>query len=167
MNEIEFQKLMEESWRRKLAPPEEAALKTYLATHFDARALWEEESGLNQSLAKLPDIPVSTNFTSRVLQAVERDLAHAARSEGGIVPWLKLNWLPRVAIVSLFAYAGFISVQQYSTAKRTEMARTEIARDVAAVSSAAAFPQEWLRDFDAINRLSQPPVDDELLAALQ
>lgn len=166
MNDIEFQKLMEASWRRNLSASEQAALNNYLATHTDRRALWDEEIGLSDALAKLPDVSVSTNFTSRVLQAVESDIAEKSRSQRRL-SWLKFNWLPRAAVVALFVCGGFISVREYRTAKWTEMARTEIARDVATVSSAATFPQEWLQDFDAINRLSQPPVDDELLAALQ
>jgi len=41
-----------------------------------------------------------------------------------------------------------------------------LARDVATISQ-AVVPQEWLQDFEAINRLSHPSVDEELLAALR
>lgn len=162
MSENEFQNLIEASWRRALTAQEEAALKEYLAVHSEARMILDEELALSCVVRALPDVPVSTNFTSRVLQAVERDTMPSARATQGVISWLKRNWIPRIAIASLFVCAGFVSVQEYRTSKRTE-----IARDIAAVSGAATFPQEWLQDFDAINRLSQPPVDNELLAALE
>jgi hypothetical protein len=159
MNKAEFEKLKEASWRRKLTDEEQTALNGYLAAHFEERALWPEESGLNQMLAGLPDAPVSTNFTARVLQAVERDATSASRRSHGIFHWLKLNWVPRIAVMIVLVCGGFVSLQRYH--------RVQIAHDVAAVSSVATVPPQWLQDFDAINRLSQPPVDNELLAALQ
>lgn len=156
MNEAEFQKLKEASWRRKLTAEEQAALDNHLEERFS----WEEEAALNQLIGKLPDAPVSTNFTARVLQAVERESATVPRArERGLVHWFRMNWLPRIAIPAFLIFGGIISVQQYK--------RTQIANDVAVVSSAATVPPQWLEDFDAISRLSQPPVDHELLAALE
>ncbi|MEO5803488.1 MAG: hypothetical protein ABIR24_08145 [Verrucomicrobiota bacterium] len=159
MNEIEFDKLKETNWRRKLTAQEDAALNLYLAAHPAARSQWEEEFGLRQLLGNLSDAPVATNFTTRVLQAVERDAELRARHERGVFHWLKFNWLPRIAVASLLICGGVLSVQQYN--------RTQIAKGIVAISSAANVPQQWLQDFDAITRLSQPPVDNELLAALQ
>ena len=65
--------LRESSWRRKLTEAEQAELRAYLAAHPDARADWEMESALNAALTRLPDAPVPSNFTARVLQAVERE----------------------------------------------------------------------------------------------
>ena len=160
MNEIEFEKLREASWRRKLTAREEAALRTYLAMHAAARPRWEEEASLNEFLGKLPDAPVSNNFTSRVLQAVERENSPGA-SRHGVFDWIRFSW-PRIAVASALIGAAVFSVNQYRAVKRTE-----IARDIVTMSQAATVPQEWLQDFDAINRLSRPPVDDALLAALQ
>ena len=161
MNEIEFEKLKEASWRRKLTAQEEAALNNHFARHAEARTQWEEESGLSELLDKLPDAPVSTNFTARVLQEVQREAGPRFGREHGILRWPRFNWLPKIAVASLIVCGGFVSLQQYK--------RTKIAHDLVAVSSAATatLPQQWLEDFDAISRLSQPPVDNELLAALQ
>ena len=161
MNENEFEKLREASWRRKLTEEEEAALRGYLATRAAARAQWEEESGLNEYLARLPDAPVSSNFTSRVLLAVARETSPGTTRVQGVSGWIKLRW-PRIAFVSVLIGAMALSVGQYRAVKRTEMAL-----DVVTVSRAAKVPHEWLQDFEAISRLSQPPVDEELLAALQ
>ena len=160
MNEIEFEKLREASWRRKLTAQEEAALRVYLAIHPAARSQWEEESSLNDFLGKLADAPVSSNFTSRVVQAVEHE-THASTSRHGVFNSIKFSW-PRIAIASVLICAAVFSLNQYRALKRTE-----IAHDIVTMSQAATMPQEWLQDFDAINHLSRPPVDDELLAALQ
>lgn len=160
MNEIEFEKLRQAGWRRKLTAQEKAVLRAYLSLHAAVRADWEEESGLNEFLAKLPDAPVSSNFTSRVLQAVERETS-ASAPHRGVFHWIKFSW-PRVAVASALLGVAFFSVSQYRAVKRTQ-----IARDIVTMSQAATVPQEWLQDFDAINRLSRPPVDDALLAALQ
>lgn len=160
MSQSEFDKLKEAGWRRKLTAEEEAALNEFLESHFEERLQWQDESGLNELLAALPDAPVSSNFTAQVLNAVEREARAANRRSGrGVLHWLRFNWLPRIAAVILLVCGGAISLQQHR--------RAEIARDVAAVSSVAAVPPQWLQDFDAINRLSQPPIDNELLAALQ
>ena len=62
-------------------------------------------------------------------------------------------------MAALLVSVGLISFQQYK--------RTQVAEDVKAVSTVAMVPSTWLEDFDAINRLSPPPVDTELLAALE
>jgi anti-sigma factor RsiW len=162
MSEIEFEKLREASWRRKLTTQEEAALNRYLATHAEARTQWEEESGLNELFGKLPTAPISTNFTARVLQEVQRDAERNSQRKHGIFHWIRFNWLPRIAFASLLLCGGIVSVHQIRVAQRTQ-----IARDIATVSSAATVPQQWLEDFEAIDHLSQPPIDNELLAALE
>jgi hypothetical protein len=161
MSESEFNKLKETSWRRKLTPREEAALADFLAGHLEERLGWETELRLNQMLNGLPDAPVSSNFTSQVLQAVEQDVLKTSRgsTRKSLAHWFRFNWLPRIAIATFLFGGGILSLQQYK--------RVQVAHDVAAVSSVAAIPPQWLQDFDAINRLSQPPIDDELLAALQ
>ena len=161
MNEIEFEKLRETSWRRNLTADEAAAVRSYLAMNPAARAGWEEESSLNEFLGQVPDVPVSSNFTARVLQAVEGEISRSAPRPRGVFGWVKLRW-PRIAAASAMAFVIAFSAFQYRELKREQMAR-----DIVAMSQAAKVPQEWLQDFEVINRLSQPPVDEELLAALQ
>jgi hypothetical protein len=162
MNDIEFQQLREESWRRKLTAQEELSLRDYLATHSEARANWAEESALNQLLGTVPDAPVSTNFTTRVLQNIASEEGRSQRDHVSFFRWPRLRWIPKIIVGGAFVGAAIFSVGQYREAKRTE-----IARDISAVSQAATVPQVWLQDFEAIRHLSQPQVDDELLAALQ
>ncbi len=71
-NDGSFSRLRETSWRRKLTETEAAELRTRLAADPAARADWEVESALNAALDRLPAAPVPTNFTARVMQAVDR-----------------------------------------------------------------------------------------------
>src|SRR6516225_12355183 len=56
-------------WRRKLTEAERAELQTKPDNHADL----EFESRLTEELDRLPDKPVPSNFTARVLQAIERE----------------------------------------------------------------------------------------------
>ncbi len=67
MNDPLFNKLREASWRRPLTASEEAELRAWLAAHPEARAEWESDTALNDLLSRVPNAPVPTNFTTRVL----------------------------------------------------------------------------------------------------
>src|SRR5262245_543785 len=100
-------KLQEAGWRRKLTPAEEAELQAWLAKHPEAQADWKAEVGLNEGLRGLPDAPMPSNFTARVLQAVEREEAAAGRPA---LTWKSTwNWLlPKAAFVAaVFGVALF------------------------------------------------------------
>ena len=81
-NDPIYNRLRELSWRRELTAAEEAELRAWLAAHPEAQADWEAEAGLNEALRQLPDAPVPSNFTARVLQAVEREAALRERRRG-------------------------------------------------------------------------------------
>jgi len=161
-NDPIYNHLRELSWRRKLTETEQAELRAYLAANPDARADWEMESALNAALTRLPDTPVPSNFTARVLQAVERE---EARPHGWSWRW---NWhtlVPRVAfaaVVITFTGLAFHHHEIYSQ-------RAALARSVAFVTGGQPAPSpEALENFDAIRRMSQPQhADDELLALMQ
>jgi len=161
-NDGPFTKLRELSWRRKLTETEQADLHAQLAADAGARDDWAMESALNTALDRLPDAPVPSNFTARVMQAVERE---AARPRAGSWSW---NWqvlVPRIAVaVMVVGFAGLV-YQRHESAKRTELAR-----DITLLAKAQPLPGvEALKNFDAIQRMSQTstPADDELLALLK
>lgn len=169
MNESEYQALIEASWRRSLTDDEQARLDAWLRVHPEAHNEWEVESALNRLLEQLPEAPVSSNFSARVLQAVERESAAAARRESkSILDRLK-QWLwrpaPRVAWALLVAGLLGFGYHQHQTNVRGEMARgLSVLANVATLSDPAV-----LQDFEAIKRLgeSAPGDDEELYALLQ
>ncbi len=117
---------------------------------------------LRQLLARLPDAPVASNFTARVLQAVEREESRAARRS--IFNW---NWhalLPRIAVASAVMLFAGLTFHHYELAGQ----RTRLAKDVALVAETPMPSVDALKNFDAIRRMSQPArADNELLALMQ
>jgi hypothetical protein len=147
--------LRESLWRRKLSDAERTELRT--------RPELELEARLTDALAQMFNAPVPSNFTARVLDAIELEEARSARSRGWHWNWRRL--LPRVsvtAVVLVFAGLGL----QYHEA---ELQRAEMIKSLSMVASAETVPDvDALNNFDAIQRMSQSGrADNELLAALQ
>lgn len=124
----------------------------------------DERSQLRELLARLPDAPVASNFTARVLQAVELEADRPERT--GIFSWLRLRpriLLPRLAMAVCVLTVAGLSFQQYQVIAQRQL----LVRDVARVATAQPVPSvDALKDFDAIQRLSQPAQPDEKLLAL-
>jgi anti-sigma factor RsiW len=163
MNGPRYNRLLEQSWRRKLTAAEEAELRAWLAAHPEAQSDWEAEAGLNEALGRLADAPMPTNFTARVLQAVELEGATEPRGRA----WAWQSWrffLPKAAAAAVVLGAGLLAYHQHEVTKRMELAQC-----VAAVSEVAALPSpDALQDFEAIRRLNPTaPADEELLTLMQ
>ncbi len=142
-------------WRRKLSKTEREALR--------AQPELELETRLTEALAKIPDAPVSSNFTARVLDAIELEESRAARSRGWHWNWHSL--LPRIAVATAVLLFAGISLQRYEVHSN----RIALAREVASVAASQPLPNvDALENLDAIQRMSQSShADGELLAALQ
>ena len=162
MNQPDPTKLREAGWRLPLTDAEQAQLRAALAKDPGALADFEAEVELTRALAKLPVAPVSSNFTARVLQAVELELKRGGRQpENSLLAWLRLGWLPKAAVAALLVCAGLAGYQ-----RQTIVARARLAHEVAAVSAASAAMSSP-EDFEAIRLLNKPAsADTELLAAL-
>ena len=159
-NDAFLSKLRESGWRRKLTEVELAELRARLAADPGIRADWELETALNAALARLPDAPVPSNFTARVLEAVERE---EVRPRGRNWNWRVL--VPRIAFATvLVAFTG-LAVHHHEIYSR----RIALVKSVAQVAGGQPVPSpEALENFDAIRRMSQPQhADDELLALMQ
>ena len=115
---------------------------------------------LDALLLALPDRPVASNFTARVLQAVERGEKQPRKLSGQLLRF----WLPRAAVAVLALGLGMFGYLQYD-----HHARAKLAKSVAAVSQVSSLPRpDVLQDFEVVLRLSRtPPADEELLALLQ
>lgn len=165
MHELEFQHLLETARHRALTPAEQAGVDAWLAAHPEARAEWEEDRQLDALLRRLPDAPVSSNFTAQVLARVQREAA-APEQRNVSTHWL-FRWLPRPRLALAVAAVALLPLVawQWRVQKRAQLADS-----VAALSGVAAVPtMEMLADFDAIVRLSAlPPNSDAgVLTALQ
>jgi anti-sigma factor RsiW len=167
MKDSAYQDLLDTSLRRPLTAEEAAAVRGHLQAHPEARDAWEEDQLLTEGLRRLPEVSVSSNFTSRVVHAVERAAARDRRRRRS-ARWRAVftfgrAWQAAFALLALGV--GVTVVYQH----RLDV-RSEVARNVAAVSTFATLPSlELLQDFDSINTLPPPPLRDadELLAALK
>ncbi|MDD5139674.1 MAG: hypothetical protein PHY43_05360 [Verrucomicrobiales bacterium] len=151
--------LRELLWRRKLTEAERSELRARPEISADL----ELESRLSETLAKIPDAPVASNFTTRLMQAVE--LEESRRSRKWSFSW---NWhtlLPRVAVTAAVVLFAGLTFHHYELTSQ----RTALAKNVALVAGSLPSPGvDALKNFDAIQRMSQPAhADEELLALLQ
>jgi negative regulator of sigma E activity len=140
-------------WRRKLSAAERSGLTPEL----------DLEARLTSALAKIPDAPVASNFTARVLDAIELEEKQAARSRGRGWNWHAL--LPRVAVAAAVLIFAGVSIQRYEANSQ----RFDLAKNVALVAAAQPLPSmDALENLDAIRRMSQSAhADGQLLADLQ
>jgi anti-sigma factor RsiW len=166
MNGTDHQELLKAGSRCELSPEEAARLQERLSRHPEEKLFWEDELRLNELLRRLPEVPVSSNFTALVLQEARRQ--PEARPER---PWWRrlpkphwsAPWKTATAALLLMGVGLTYHQHQLST-------RAELARNLAAFSQVADLPSiELLKDFEAIQHLHVVPgdVDLELLLALQ
>ena len=160
MNQSEFDNLLQTAHERDLTDGELARLERWLAANPADQAEW---AALDHLLATLPDTPVATNFTARVLDEVRRaETAHPALGQA----WWQRLLAPQFRPVQIAAAAtlamviGGVGYQSHLNQSRAEMA--------AAVASIAEFPPGFLADFEAIGAVAQADaIDEELWAALK
>jgi negative regulator of sigma E activity len=111
-------------------------------------------------LSRLPDAPVASNFTARVMQAIEREEMNQSR-------WRFFGWRWQAVVPRLAAAAVIVGLASFTFHQHELYARqVALAKDAALVVSSQPLPSvEALKNFDAIQRMSQPAhPDDELLA---
>jgi len=178
MSDLEFERLIETSLRRPLSGAEKVQLQEHLEQNPASRAVWEEESELNRLLGKLPDAPLPSNFTARVLGALDRE-APIVRTRWQLLQWLqparpagRIAW----ACAMVLLMVGIASRQSHLAARaRMAASVTRVAEGVESTASLAQLPSvELWRDFESISRLpvgrgDRPGIgaDEELLAALR
>jgi hypothetical protein len=159
-----YERLLELSWKRKLTPAEVEQLRALLAAHPESQIQWEAEMALSDALARLPEAPVPTNFTARVLQASALAAAVESRQRQPVWhAWFRpARWLPRAALAAVVMGSGLVAYRQVQVSRRNELVRS-----VAAVSEVSSMPSpKILEDFDAIRAMSPAPAADEQLLTL-
>jgi hypothetical protein len=166
-----FQRLLETSWQRTLTCAEQAELEAWLKAHPEAATDWEAEAILTSSLARLPDAAVPSNFTSRVLHAVELEAA-AERRLGISSGWWqnalrRFRWAIGTAFASLALVVG-VGVHNHHRHRQAELTKQqELVKTLELVTHVNALPNaEVLTNFEAIRLLGQGPQPDEQLLAL-
>ena len=161
-----YQRWLETGWRRPLSESEAADMRDWLEAHPQVRPEWEIEEQLNRALLDLRDVPVASNFTARVLQAVESDASRRGgwRVAAWRLRWRSLGWTPKVAVVVAVFGFGVLSVRHSQV-----QTRQQVARGIARLADVQQRPSpDILLDYDAIRASAKaPPPDQELLTLLK
>ena len=165
MTESEYTQLSEAAWRRPLTGEEKARLRSHLIDHPGAHDGLEEEVALSKLLSDLPDGPISSNFTARVLKSIELE-GRTERTQGPPTWLVRLrSWLPRFALAALVVGLGGLGFQQHQLYSLREKAAS--VEFVSKMATTLPDVQMW-EDFDAIAKLGQtavPSSQDEILWA--
>ena len=168
MNPPELVRLMELARRRVLTEREQTQLNTLLAAYPEAWPERQDEQALARLLRRLPGAPLASNFSARVMRAIELEDAQSARTArqpvGRFRGWFaRLSWSTVAVALSLTGWVQYRAWQ-----------RAEYARSVTTISEVAALPSvEVLRDFDVVQSFTRAPsateteADLKLLALLQ
>ncbi len=120
------------------------------------------QNEIRELLARLPDAPVPSNFTARLMQSVELEDSRQSRKWSFSWDWHAL--LPRITVTAAVVLFAGLTFYHYENSSR----RAALARNFALVAGAQPLPSvDALKNFDAIQRMSQPRADDELLALMQ
>lgn len=122
----------------------------------------EMDARLDTLLRRLPDKPVPSNFTTRVMRQIERETSPARPRASRWNFWHKL--LPRAATAAVLLSVGLFSLHTYR-----EHQRMELAHSLATVSKVDPLNDpDVLINFEAIKRMSQTrSADEELIALMQ
>ncbi len=169
MKQPELDLLIDLARRRVLTNEERARLNQILEVNPGGWPNRDEELALTGLLDRLPAAPLASNFSARVMQAIELAEADSGRTAKRR-SWLNLRgWMGRLAWSTAAIALSLTSWTQYRTWQRTEYARS-----ITAISEVAAVPSvEMLRDFEVIHTFARVPTaveaeaDISLLAALQ
>ncbi|HWD20305.1 MAG TPA: hypothetical protein VHB20_13610 [Verrucomicrobiae bacterium] len=138
---------------------EKADLQEFLAARPQLSEDWQAEDKLSHLLARLPSVPLSSNFTARVLAEAQR-----AAAPERTTPWFWRGWRPRLALGLAMVGVGFFSFHEFRAMEQARAARAL----VAASRLAALPPIDWMHNFDTIQRLDKVKVaDEELLSVLE
>jgi hypothetical protein len=168
MNEDSFNQMLEIAARRKLTVAEEAELQQQIAMRPDRQSAWEQEMGLNHALDQLPDTALSSNFTARVMLAIDLEERRSARKQRQPL-WERLGairFAKATVMGALVLFAGLATYQQY----RLNVQSTEVTEDLVSLAKLHQLPTvQMLKDFEAINGFGQRSSmsDEKWLAALQ
>lgn len=170
MKDAEMNELVARALRGELSAGEKREFERQLKEDAALREMWRAERALENALGRLPNAPVSSNFTHLVVQQVLQPKAKPSPANSRISIRQILGRLAfGTAAVGLICFGA---LQQRETMQRKEVAQTVNAfHGAARAMGGEEMPStEVLSNFEAIQQLSLPAeseLDMELLVALQ
>jgi anti-sigma factor RsiW len=149
----------------RLAPDAAAILRDHLAACPSCAAVWRDHEAAWQAFVSAPELEPSSNFTARVLNALDAAGRETAASSPAFPwPWL-LDWrwvrLGSAALVAV-AVVG-LGIWQQQLASREQAAHQELLSELPVVQHL-----DLLKDLDVIKNLDQlaPPANMDLIEEL-
>jgi hypothetical protein len=121
--------------------------------------LQDAQKQMRGLLTRLPDAPVASNFTARVMQAIELEEMRQSR-------WRLFGWRWRVVIPRTAAATVIVGLASFTFYQHEIYVQQVALAKSAALVAAQPMPSvEALKNFDAIQRMGQTAhPDNELLA---
>jgi hypothetical protein len=148
--------LRELSWQACNRSELDAAMQADLRVAEDLR----EDLRLTTLLGQLPETPVASNFTARVVAEATRSVTPDRSAPR--VGWR--SWLRRLAFAAFIGATAIFSYRHFQESRQSRM--LEGLGAMATVAQVA--DPEVLQDFEAIRALNDAPAaDEELLSLLQ
>lgn len=173
MNKLRQYEAMLNALRDDLTDHEAEQFQQELRRDPEMRASWEEEQALERCLQALPNAPVSSNFTARVLQAARREepSPKVERRSKSVFQWLR--WHMALPLVGAAAVSLILFQMKERTARQELAATAKVVADIAgqiAPAKSASTKVELLGNFEAVRTLAHVPaeggMDVELYMAL-
>jgi anti-sigma factor RsiW len=157
-----YQRLKEIGWRRALTATEQTELRAWLASHPEALADIEQEAALDAALTNRSDVPVSSNFTARVMTAIERDEAAQRRAVSRPSDHWWRVFIPRFAVATVAIVCVTLGYRHNVAVQRMEL--SDAAKQIA--ESRALSDMAVIEDFETIRSLNsaEVAVDETLLS---
>jgi anti-sigma factor RsiW len=170
MNRPERGDLIAKALRDELSAAEKHEWTRLLEQDPELRATFAEEQALEHALEALPNVPISSNFTARTLQAALREERPVRRAWTNPLELLHATFARAVAVAVGVCAVGVAVAVRYQHNERADMAlKVRSFTEVASVMGSKKT-SELFQNFEAIQRLpagSEGDVDLELLVALQ
>ncbi len=173
MNTEAYEQLMATAMQRELTPAEHQVLSRLFHERPGLEEQWSIDLNLSRAIRNVPAPTVSSNFTSRVLQTVQREQNQRRFSSPGVL--LRLRRLSRswqVGFASAVVLGCLVAQWQYRVRTANEMAQNLASLPTEVWSTASLWKDfESIRTLELANSLarddSKTYSDRELFAALQ
>ena len=164
----EYEDLLSTRWIRELNGRERDRLARFLSADPKRKARWEEDMAVLEAVRHLPDVPVASNFTSRVLAALPcapdesvPDLLSPSKRS-----WFpRLDWAPKWGLG--FGFAAILALAVFYGEYRRAKSMRLVESLTVITESKTAPTMEESQHFEFIQELAPVPleVDWELILA--
>jgi hypothetical protein len=157
MNKKRFNQLLEQTWKSNLNDQEKDEISIFLEGHPDQKALWEEESQLNQLLDQLPEPSISSHFTQSVVDIVSRKTSTHKTTISELILGLyeQLTRKPALgfALAAILAISGIMFQQN-----RRQLYNDRMASSISTLSEFTGLAKPKLVESPLIPGMSHPTI---------